>query len=127
MATILIIDDDEHVRYLLKSLLETMGHQIVEATNGREALTAVQSYMPSLVIVDIFMPEMDGIELIRNARGIQQDLQIIAISGSFSSHEVDVLETAKRLGAAYTLQKPFEIPTLVNLVQRLLSTESART
>ena len=70
MATILIIDDDKHVRYLLKALLETMGHHILEASNGSEALKVLHHQMPSLVFVDIFMPEMDGIELLRNARGI---------------------------------------------------------
>ncbi len=123
MASILIIDDDQHIRFLLRALLETMGHQIIEATNGKEALSALQNFTPSLLIVDIFMPEMDGIELIRSARQQETALKIIAISGSFSMKDVEVLEVARRLGATHTLQKPFDVYALTTMVQDLLPTD----
>ena len=123
MASILIIDDEQHVRYLLKAVLEPMGHQVVEATNGKEALKAIQGSSPALMIVDIYMPEMDGIELIKNARCTQPDIKIIAISGALSMEKFDVLEVAQRLGARYTLQKPFEIRALINMVQDIFPPE----
>ncbi len=120
MASILVIDDDQHIRYLLSALLENAGHHIVEAVNGKKALEALHEHRPSLMIVDIFMPEMDGIELIRKARMIQADLKIIAISGSFSLQDVDVLDAAQQLGATYAVQKPFEIHSLLAMIQGLL-------
>ncbi len=123
MGSILIIDDDKHIRYLLKVALEPMGHQIVEATNGKEALTILQDSSPSLMIIDILMPELDGIELIRNIRRTKTDKKIIAISGGQSIENVDILDLAQRLGATHTLQKPFDIRTLVNMVQGLLPPE----
>lgn len=127
MATILIIDDDKHIRFLLRTLLEKLGHTIIEATNGKEALAALQIVKPSMLIVDIFMPEMDGIELIRSARRQETALKIIAISGSFSMKDVEVLEVARRLGATYTLQKPFEVHTLIDMVHKLLPSEPVST
>ncbi len=127
MATILIIDDDKHIRFLLRTLLEKLGHTIIEATNGKEALAALQIVKPSMLIVDIFMPEMDGIELIRSARRQEMALKIIAISGSFSMKDVEVLEVARRLGATYTLQKPFEVHTLIDMVHKLLPSEPVST
>ena len=119
MAFILIIDDEKHVRYLLKAVLEPMGHQVGEATNGKEALQSIQRNAPALIIVDIFMPEMDGIELIKNTRCTQTDIKIIAISGMTSLDGVNVLEVAQRLGATYTLQKPFEIQAFINMVHEI--------
>ncbi len=127
MAVVLVIDDDQHIRYLLKVALEGMGHQIIEATNGKEALDAIQKTSPSLVIVDIFMPEMDGIELIRTTRRTNSDVKIIVISGNSFMKEIDLFKVAQRLGATHTLQKPFEIRALLDMVQALLPTESPPT
>ncbi len=120
---ILIIDDDQHIRLLLRSVLEPMGHQIMEATNGKEALAALQNSSPSLLILDILMPEIDGIELIRNIRRTNSAIPIIAMSGGYSIENVDVLDVAQRLGVTRTLRKPFDIRTLINVVQSLIPTE----
>ena len=125
MASVLIIDDDKHIRHLIKAVLEPMGHQIVEAANGKDALQTIQSNTPSLVIVDIFMPEIDGIEIIKNLRNTQSDIKIIAISGRGALDNVDVLEVAQRLGATHTLPKPFEIRELFNIVQDMFPPDSA--
>ena len=123
MASVLIIDDEKHVRHLLKAVLESIGHQIVEATNGKDALQIIHSNPPSLVIVDMFMPEIDGIEIIKNMRGTQTDIKIIAISGRTTLDDVDVLEVAQRLGATHTLPKPFEIRHLINIVHDMFPPE----
>ena len=123
MATILIIDDDTHIRQLLRAVFEALGHQIVEATNGREALGALQTISPSLVVVDILMPEMDGIEMIRTIRKTTTDIKIIAMSGGLSIEGVDALDVAQRLGATRTMHKPFAIRGLINMVQDLLAPE----
>ncbi len=123
MASVLIIDDEKPVRNLLKEALESIGHQIVEAANGKDALQTIQSNPPSLVIVDIFMPEIDGIEIIKNIRRTQTDIKIIAMSGRASLNGVNLLEVAQRLGATYTLPKPFEIRHLINIVQDIFPPE----
>ena len=83
-------------------------------------MVALENNSPSLLILDILMPEIDGIELIRNIRRTKPTLQIIAMSGGYCTENIDVLDVAKRLGATHTLKKPFEIRVLINMVQELL-------
>ncbi len=120
MTTILIIDDEKPIRDLLRTSLEILGHKIIEATDGKEAFDILQSSSPTLVIADIFMPKIDGLEFIRNAKSQNSHLKIIATSGGFPMKDVDVLKVAKRLGATHTLQKPFDVYALTTIVQNLL-------
>ncbi|MEK6632652.1 MAG: response regulator, partial [Nitrospirota bacterium] len=62
MATILIIDDEESIRHLLREVLEKAGHQVLEASNGREGLEIYQKHPADLVIMDLLMPDTDGLE-----------------------------------------------------------------
>jgi CheY-like chemotaxis protein len=68
MAEILIVDDEPDVRFVLKMAFESAGHQIVEAHNGGAALERVDSSRPALVVTDVMMPVLDGLELIRQLR-----------------------------------------------------------
>ncbi len=121
MSSITIIDDDNQIRLLIREVLEAMGHEVIEPTNGREALESLPDSSPSLWIVDILMPEVDGIEIIRGIRRINTQVPILAMSGGLSTEKIDVLEYAQQFGATQIMQKPFDIRTLVKTVQSLLT------
>ena len=81
MAHILVADDQEKVRNILKSLFERDGHTVVLATNGKEALQSYQEQPAEIVVTDILMPDMEGIETIRELKRINPNVKIIAMSG----------------------------------------------
>ena len=112
-ATILIIDDQEPVRMLLKRVLEDAGYQVVEAANGRQGLECFRANPADLVITDLAMPEMDGLELILELTRAFLDVKVIAMSGVASEE----LQAAKLLGARHTFPKPFDLPMLLRAVQ----------
>lgn len=105
MASILIIDDDEALRHLLRDILQTEGHEIREAANGREGLALYRAQPADLVITDILMPEQDGMEVILELTREFLDARVIAMSGA--SGEQNLLSVAKLFGARHILEKPF--------------------
>ena len=119
MATILVIDDETAVRDTVRRLLERQGHEVREAANGREALRASADY--DLVITDINMPEMDGIEVIMTLAERQPGLPVIAISGGGRLPKDLLLSSADMLGAVTTLPKPFDLTELIGAVDRALA------
>jgi UDP-3-O-[3-hydroxymyristoyl] N-acetylglucosamine deacetylase len=115
--TILVVDDEAKIRSTLRGVLTDEGFHVVEAENGRAALELLGETSPKLAIVDIWMPEMDGIELVRRMRATAPALPIIVISGH------GTIETAVRvirLGAFDFLEKPFELDALLKVVGRAL-------
>ena len=121
MARILIIDDAKPVRYTLKEEMEKYGYEVVEAADGRAGLDLQGREPADLVVTDIFMPEMDGLETIFELKRDYPDIPIIAISGHGNFGTVDYLRVSERLGADAVLSKPIEIEELVALVRCLLS------
>ena len=119
-AQILLVDDEEMVRMQIRSSLELEGYEVREASNGREAMDILATYKPDLMITDILMPEKEGIETIREARQLQADIKIIAISGGVRTENMDFLKIAKRLGADLALPKPFGRQQLLAMVHQLL-------
>jgi CheY-like chemotaxis protein len=120
MAKILVIDDDPAMRRATGRALETAGHVVAVHENGRSAVRDIDKDPPDLLITDIFMPEMEGLETIRQARSRQPTLPIIAMSG-FSFEERDYLAIAEKFGAVASLRKPFRPAELIALVSRLLA------
>jgi CheY-like chemotaxis protein len=114
MATILLIDDDDQVRTLFQVVLAEAGHRVLAAENGEHALHLLEQQEVDLILVDILMPDMDGLELIPRARRMQPACKIIAMSGG--SREWNYLDTAKYLGADATLKKPFDPQELLDAV-----------
>lgn len=121
MARIIVIEDEELVRYTIKLTLESVGHTVLEATNGREGLALLDQTTCDLVITDIIMPEMEGIETIAGMRSRTANLPIIAVSGGGRIGNMDFLKAAKELGATTILPKPFEPDELLELVDRYLA------
>ena len=115
MATILIIDDEEIVRVLLRSALRAAGHEVVEAANGRQGLELYRLRPTDLIITDIAMPELNGLDLILELTRHFLRAKVIAISGV--GQEKNVLDVAKLLGARRTIQKPFSMPQLLDAVR----------
>lgn len=119
MATILLIDDDYQVRMLCQTALEEAGYRVLTGENGPDGLRFLQDQEVDLALVDIFMPIMDGLEVIKLLRMTSPACKIIAMSGG--SWEWDYLDTAKRLGANETLKKPFSLQELRDAVSVQLS------
>jgi two-component system response regulator (stage 0 sporulation protein F) len=115
MATILIIDDEESVRALLRSVLEAAGYEVTEAANGRQGLERYRQRPTDLVIVDMLMPVMNGLDMLLDLTREFLHAKVIAISGA--GGEQNVLDVAKLLGARQTFQKPFSMPQLLRAVR----------
>ena len=121
MAEILVVDDDEGVRLMLRTLLEKSGHSVIEASNGNEAVQTLQNHSPALVILDIIMPDKEGLETIMELRQSRPDLPIIAISGGGRIGPQAYLDDALKLGAAKVFTKPFVLDDIRQAVAELLT------
>jgi CheY-like chemotaxis protein len=117
---VLVIDDDELVRLVLQTVLEEEGYEVAVATDGQQGLAALAARAPDLVITDIVMPEMNGLDLIREARAQGAATPIIAISGGARIDNQDVLERALVLGACAALAKPLDPDEMIALVRAAL-------
>jgi CheY-like chemotaxis protein len=113
MATVLVIDDDPHYRKVVRAMLESSGHVVRQASDGNGGIESFASTRPDLVITDMIMPELDGIETIRALRDLDPSVPIIAISGGSGS----VLMVARDAGAVEALAKPFDSARLLTAVE----------
>ena len=125
MASILVIDDDRAVLATIKVLLERAAHAVEAVDNSRDGLQLIETRSFDLLIVDIFMPGMDGFETMRLVHQSRPDMPVIVISGqqfSFASDRPpDFLYMATKLGAISSLQKPFKPAQLLAAVDSSLS------
>ena len=115
MASILIIDDEESVRALLRFALESAGYEVTEAANGRQGLERYRHRSTDLVITDIVMPELNGLDMLLELTREFLHTKVIAISGA--GGEQNVLDAAKLLGVRRTFQKPFSMTRLLDAVR----------
>ena len=124
MAHILLVDDAEDVRESLTAVLRGDGHTVTEASNGREAITALSSLRFDLVITDIMMPEQDGTEVIMHLEGVAPRPPVLAISGGAPNVPAYMALHLARLKANATLMKPFRNDQLRTKVSYLLATKA---
>ncbi len=120
MRSILVIDDDEIIREMIESMLVETGYRVTTAVNGMDGVLKFRSNPVDMVITDIFMPEMDGLEIIKDLRGSFEHLKILAISGSSAIMGTNVREYAMQLGADCYLRKPFTITMLLSAVEAMI-------
>ena len=120
MATILVVDDDEAFRSVLRRTLVRAGYNVREAADGAAALKSLTDTTVELVITDIIMPNMEGIETIRALRRAYPHLSIIAMSGGGRMKPEGYLEVAKAFGAECILSKPFDNAQLFAAVEEAL-------
>ena len=114
---VLIVDDEEAIRSLLTEFLTELGFETAHACNGLDALDQVKTFNPDLLIIDLVMPEQEGIETIRALRTTHKDLRIVAVSGAFAGQ---FLRTAELLGANAVLPKPLDLQELARLAKLLV-------
>jgi CheY-like chemotaxis protein len=126
--SILIVDDDQAVRNTISIILKQNGYTVLEPVDGTDAPRQAKNKRTRLTIVDLFMPNMDGLETIRELRRIAPDLPILAISGSVVMADVptpDLLKAALAFGAFSTLSKPFRTLELLKAVQSVIAMSSS--
>lgn len=120
MARILVVDDEDLVRFSVRQMLEDEGHMVVEAADGVEGIAHLEGQSFDLMITDIVMPRKEGMETIAEARQMQPDMRVIAISGGGPVGQFHYLELAKQFGADAMLAKPFKKQELVAMVDSLV-------
>jgi DNA-binding response OmpR family regulator len=118
---ILVIDDDGDLRVLMQEVLGAEGYTVSVAADGQQGIELQRKQPASLLITDIFMPEKEGIETIRDFREEFPNVPIIAMSGGGMLKRRSWLFTAKALGATVILQKPFRISDLLRSVTAVLN------
>ncbi|HSH94357.1 MAG TPA: response regulator [Roseimicrobium sp.] len=121
MATILLADDNAELLKLQSVVLGRAGHEVITVANGRQALKLAVLQPVDLVITDIIMPDMEGLELIMTLRKNLPALKIIAVSGGGRGNANDYLSVARTLGAQAILLKPFTASALLDAVNKVLS------
>ncbi len=120
MARILVIDDDADVRRAIRRHLQTEGHEVLEAPDGKAGMKLFRESPADLVVTDLFMPEQEGLETIRELRRSSKDTRILVVTGSPPGSAFDFRAHATMLGAGATLSKPFTREELLGAVHALL-------
>lgn len=115
MASILVVDDSPSILSFVSSTLQQQGHHVSTAADGRAGYAQINARRFDVVITDLYMPEVDGLELIQRCRGAGLPSHVIAMSSAVEM-PVDLLPAARILGAAQTLRKPFTAAQLLQAV-----------
>jgi len=120
MERILIIDDEQQIRSMLRLMLERDGYEVVEAPDGIEGIKAYRQKPADLIITDLIMPNKDGIGMIIELQKEFPDVKIIAMSGGGLNKPEGYLKGAKKLGAACTLTKPIDREKMLRAVKNVI-------
>ncbi len=118
MAKVLIIEDDKEVRELLDIFLTKKGFEVLSTPSGKEGIGLVKRSRPDLVIVDARLPNLNGIEVLREIRGFEKKTKIVMVSG-LDTGELE--EEARQAGASAFLPKNLGIDAIVNTITDMLS------
>ena len=117
MADVLVVDDDENLRDVLRRILERAGHTVRLATDGVEAVQLLEKNRPDVVLTDIYMPGLDGVELTRILQKQENPPAVIGMSGKPKPMALDMVTLQ---GASATLNKPFMPQELLDTIERVL-------
>ena len=121
MARLILVDDDADVRRVYRKVLERSGHEVRVAEDGRQAIALHEHVPADVLITDILMPDMDGIEMLGELRRTHVEIKIIAMSGGERIDAGFYLGLARKLGAARVLAKPVSAADLVQAVSEVLA------
>ncbi len=113
---VLIADDDRFVQKTLKFCLEEAGYSVALAENGREAIAAAQTLRPAIVLLDMFMPECDGIEALLEIKRRVPEVKIFVMSGGGVNRLYDFLDMAVKFGAEGVMRKPLSPSALIEML-----------
>jgi UDP-3-O-acyl N-acetylglucosamine deacetylase len=119
---VLVVDDEASIRRSLEGVLKDEGFSVVLAEDGESAIRILMNTRPALVLLDIWMPGMDGLETLRKIKEIHQDLPVVMISGHAT---ISTAVAATRLGAMDFLEKPLDLSGTIQLVRRVLNQAEA--
>ncbi len=117
--TIMVVDDNPDIITIVKTILEGKGFQVLSASSGAECLEALKTQKPDLIVLDIMMPEMDGLEVLTRLKGMPGFASIPVVLLTAKVQYEDVLGGYK-LGADYYITKPFTSTQLINGINLLL-------
>ena len=120
-ATVLVVDDEERIRSSLRGILSDEGFRVLDTGDAPAVMALIARENPELVLLDIWMPELDGIELLRRIKVAQPQTRVIMISGHAN---IQNAVAATRLGAADFIEKPFSVAGLLASIERVLSGET---
>lgn len=115
---VLIVDDQFGIRTLLNEVLQKEGYEIYQAANGLQALQVMKQHAPDLVLLDIKIPGMDGLEILKKMKETNPDIRVIIMT---AYGELDMIEKTKKLGALAHFSKPFDIEEIRNAVKQYVS------
>ncbi len=119
---ILIVDDQFGIRILLNEVLQKEGYDTFQAANGLQALEILNDHVPDLVLLDMKIPGMDGIEILKRMKVLQPDIKVIIMT---AYGELDMIQEAMDLGAITHFAKPFDIDDIRKAVEKHLKTSSS--
>lgn len=133
MAKVLVVDDDEATLSLTRQILDQAGHSVQMTDHGSRVVPLVKAFRPALLLTDIFMPDLDGFEVIRMVRAVDDSIRIVVISGNhlgmlsrFGRGDWPYyLRAAQCLGADSALKKPFTSHELLTAVDNELTGRSS--
>lgn len=125
MKSILVVEDDDAYRRSLGQILAKSGFAIVPAANGREALSAYDPLHIDAVVLDLIMPDVEGIETLTKLKRTAPGVKVLAISGGGQIGAKDYLDLASKLGAQEILEKPFTAEAFIGALHRVLGSSSA--
>jgi two-component system response regulator (stage 0 sporulation protein F) len=114
---ILIVDDQFGIRILLTEVLQKEGYQTFQAANGYQAIEIAKEHAPDLVLLDMKIPGMDGIEILKRLKEYDQSIKVIIMT---AYGELDMIQEAKDLGALTHFAKPFDIDEIRQAVRQHL-------
>lgn len=120
MARILIIDDEDNVRFTLVKALKNLNHEIYQAADGNAALAILAEQEIDLIVTDIFMPNREGLETILEIRMNWPHVKLVAMSGGGRIRNTEFLEIAEKFGADLVLKKPFSMMEFRSEIGKLL-------
>ncbi|MFC5793758.1 response regulator [Thalassorhabdus alkalitolerans] len=117
MPKILIVDDQYGIRVLLKEILHKDGYEVFQAANGMQALELAEKEKPDLVLLDMKIPGMDGIEILRRLKEKDQSIRVVMMT---AYGELSMIQDAKSLGALTHIANPFDIEELRESIKEYL-------
>jgi two-component system nitrogen regulation response regulator NtrX len=116
-STILIVDDEEGIRESLSGIFEDEGYEVFTSSSGEEALKALKEQSPDLILLDVWLPGIDGIKTLKEIKGLKPDLPVIMISGHGN---IELAVKATRMGAYDFLEKPLSLERVLLAAKRAL-------
>ncbi len=115
---LLIVDDQFGIRILLNEIFQKEGYKTFQAANGQQALEIVRKHYPELVLLDMKIPGMDGIEILKRMKEIEPEIRVIIMT---AYGELDMIQEAKDLGALTHFAKPFDIDDIREAVRKYIA------